>query len=136
MELWVNPSTSIEQSVKYFGDVGSREAEYVINDVMAMVKSPLDIQKLRNNIESFSNLLPKHGKHAWIAGGVNYKRIASRLSEKEAAMLNLLFLTLPQKAIVYYGDEKSLADTNNDSYSIMYWGNDSGRCLFVQRVIA
>jgi len=126
VELWVNPSTSIEQSVKYFGDVGAREAEYVINDVMAMVKSPLDIQKLRSDIESFSNLLPKQGKHAWIAGGVNYKRIASRLSEKEAAMLNLLFLTLPQKAIVYYGDEKSLADTNDDSYSIMYWGDNSG----------
>lgn len=122
--LWVLPRSQ-SSPITYLGSASNKEADRVVNDDLAKITSPLVANDIKENIDKFIQSTPKINGIAWILGGVQYHRAATRMSEKEVSVLNLFMLMLPQKVALYYGDELSLKDDmSNKSSVLMQWKNE------------
>lgn len=130
--VWVVPRTNVKESVKYFGNKDNQEADVVLNDDFALLKSSsLTAKRLNESLSTYLKDEPSFGEIGWMMGGTSYTRLASRFSSAQSKLMSLFLLTLPHVVLNYYGDELLLQDTRDGkSFAMMKWSNDTKAGIF------
>ena len=123
-QVWAITGNSIQDSTEYYGSESMKEADVVVFNQFASMKTFPDASTMNATLTQVFDNTPTYGSSAMIIGGPSYSRAATKLSPDEASFMNLFMMTLPDKYLAYYGDELNMKDNlDGSSTSIMQWNN-------------
>ena len=75
-----------------------------------LLQSAWNAQAVGEVVSGYMNMLPPGAWPNWVLGNHDNARIATRVGSSQAAIANMLLLTLPGTLTIYYGDELGMTN--------------------------
>ena len=95
--------TSTDRVARFYGDPRRPCLHLPLNT--RLLEAPWQQPALAAALDTYLNVVPRHGWPNWVIGGHDKPRIASRIGAAQARVAAMLHLTLPGTAVLYAGDE-------------------------------
>ncbi|XP_065339898.1 maltase A1-like [Cloeon dipterum] len=112
MVMMVEAYTSLENTMKYYGDEYIEYAHFPFNfEIITNVNNKTTASELKAIIDRWQNALPSGAWSNWVIGNHDRRRVASRFGRDFSTAVVIMGQLLPGTAITYNGEEINMEDT-------------------------
>ncbi|CAB3382429.1 Hypothetical predicted protein [Cloeon dipterum] len=112
MVMMVEAYTSLENTMKYYGEGDVKGAHFPFNfEFITNVNNETTASELKEIIDRWQNALPSGAWSNWVIGNHDRTRVASRFGRDFSIAAITMGQLLPGTAITYNGEEINMEDT-------------------------